>query len=491
MYNASWIMHLLFLILASWFNPALATSSSQPPTPPSLPKPVDLNTLLDGSLGFFPSTWLASKAILLELHTNNIQKRSIEDTISNRTDKENGAVMATFISGMLWPAFFSIQDNGAAGGLCRALMMSAGSMTSALVGQEAAKNIYDNNSTSSQFEQGVIPGSFIGSVVGGGAGYALARTLCTRLIPEFGPWLKGIEGPKAETARLLTRALPHILTKHLEDLGMDSARAIKFADQLTNTIRLADELTLADAYKFLEQQTVETASELAKVPQAPLDEMARLMEASMIALQQAAPSLPMSPPGMPPPDVVPPPPPPPPPVFPPIPPIAGAPPFPASPLLTIANQMSLANQLAGQIPGAQGVAQDLGQATNRLRDGAQQAHDLMKQNLVGQAQSVFSGASKLVKGLVNGLFGSPPLPGGVVTATSSVVVTATSFVEVTATSLVDIAYATTTTVMDTAYETTTTVTLSVFVTLKATPQGNSKTLRPRHDCRCPLRALHV
>jgi hypothetical protein len=121
--------------------------------------------------------------------------------------------MATFISGMLVPAAFNVKDNGMAGVICQSLMTSAGSMAAAVIGQEAGKDIYGNNSTNSQFEQGVIPGSFIGSVIGNGAGHAVSRTLCKRILPEFGPWLKGVDGPKATTAKLLTEALPQILTK--------------------------------------------------------------------------------------------------------------------------------------------------------------------------------------------------------------------------------------------------------------------------------------
>ncbi|EAT83099.2 hypothetical protein SNOG_09834 [Parastagonospora nodorum SN15] len=358
-----------FAIMAwlSLMNPTAATSTMSASS-----TSIDFNTLLDGSLGFFPSTWLVSKAALLELNNADVEKRALtapsastelpspEPSSLDRTPKENGAVMATFISGMLVPAFFNVKDNGMAGGICRSLMTSAGSMTAAVIGQEAAKDIYGNNSTNSQFEQGVIPGSFIGSVIGNGAGHALSRTLCKRILPEFGPWLKSVDGPKATTAKLLTEALPQILTKQLEGLGVQPARALSFATELTDTIKIADTMTLSDAFKFLEQQTVSTAAELATVSRPVLDAMAQLTSASVEALQDIAPS---------------------------------------------------ANQVAQQVTGAMRVAEDLRAATDSLRNGAQKASDFVRQGLHEEAKAAFDGASSAAKSVVSDLFHLIPLPG--------------------------------------------------------------------------------
>jgi hypothetical protein len=166
------------LTWSSLVNPTLAI-----PTPLSSSPHIDYNTLLDGSLGYLPSTWLVYRAALLELNEGEVERRAptgtllsapAESSSHGRTSKENGAVMATFISGMLIPAAFQYKDNGPADGLCRALMFASGGMTSAIVSQEAAKDIYGNSNTNSQLEQGAIPGSFIGSVVGNGAGHALS-----------------------------------------------------------------------------------------------------------------------------------------------------------------------------------------------------------------------------------------------------------------------------------------------------------------------------
>ena len=393
------IMAWLSLILPTAATSTMSTSSST----------INFNTLLDGSLGFFPSTRLVSKAALLALNKSDVEKR--EPTASTgplppepsslaRTPKEDGAVMATFISGMLVPAVFNVKDNGMTGGICRSLMTSAGSMSAAVMGQEVAKDIYGNNSTNSQFEQGVIPGSFIGSVIGNGAGHALARTLCKRILPEFGPWLKGIDGPKATTAKLLTEALPQILTKQLEDLGVQPARALSFATELTETIKIADTMTLTDAFKFLEQQTVSTAAELATVSQPVLDAVAQLTSASVQALQDIAPSVPL--PQPPTPDI---------PTVPGVPVPVPQAPIAASSLSTITGHISQANQVAQQVAGAMRVAEDLRAATDGLRDGALKASDFARQGLHGEAKAVFDSASSAAKSVVSGLFHLIPLPG--------------------------------------------------------------------------------
>ncbi|KAH3978109.1 hypothetical protein HBH52_104470 [Parastagonospora nodorum] len=423
-----------FAIMAwlSLMNPTAATSTMSASS-----TSIDFNTLLDGSLGFFPSTWLVSKAALLELNNADVEKRALtapsastelpspEPSSLDRTPKENGAVMATFISGMLVPAFFNVKDNGMAGGICRSLMTSAGSMTAAVIGQEAAKDIYGNNSTNSQFEQGVIPGSFIGSVIGNGAGHALSRTLCKRILPEFGPWLKSVDGPKATTAKLLTEALPQILTKQLEGLGVQPARALSFATELTDTIKIADTMTLSDAFKFLEQQTVSTAAELATVSRPVLDAMAQLTSASVEALQDIAPSVPLPQPPTPNIPTVPEP------IVPPSAPGVPAPPAPAPPapgvplpplpvpqapiasssLSTIVGHISQANQVAQQVTGAMRVAEDLRAATDSLRNGAQKASDFVRQGLHEEAKAAFDGASSAAKSVVSDLFHLIPLPG--------------------------------------------------------------------------------
>jgi hypothetical protein len=59
-------------------------------------------------------------------------------------------------------------------------------MVQIILGQEVGKDFYGKNTTASEFEQGVVPGLFFGSVAGNGAKEALTRTIC-KWIKKKGP----------------------------------------------------------------------------------------------------------------------------------------------------------------------------------------------------------------------------------------------------------------------------------------------------------------
>jgi hypothetical protein len=207
-----------------------------------------------------PALWLASKGALFELHEANVPKSGPIAALSSdpapssdsRTEEENGIVTATFISGMLIPAALQVKDNGAAKGLCNALVTSAGSMYGVVAAQEFGKNVYSNDSTNSQFEQGVIPGSFFGGILGNGIGQALSRSICKHLVPDFENYLKGLPADAVgKASKVLDRGLEQVLATHLMDLGVTASRAIQISAQLTETIRIADQFTPKDAFKYL------------------------------------------------------------------------------------------------------------------------------------------------------------------------------------------------------------------------------------------------
>jgi len=254
----------------------LLTCSAAPTQTDQQPQ-VDFNALLDGSLGNMPALWIASQALLVELNqtddANSPPTKALAQSApapspsdSDRTDKENGAVMATFISGLMIPAIFSIKDKGPAEGLCSALMQSAGGMTGALVGQEVAKDLYGNDTTASEFEQGVVPGAFFGSIAGNGAGTLLSRALCSKLVPDFGKWWKDMHPDViTKASKPLNRGLQRILSTHLEEhLGVETSRAIQFASQLTETMRLIDHTNPVQAMEYLNNQLTEVQGELAR-----------------------------------------------------------------------------------------------------------------------------------------------------------------------------------------------------------------------------------
>jgi hypothetical protein len=308
-----------------------------------------------------PALWLASKGALFELHEANVPKSgpiaalssdpapssSAAPSSDGRTDEENGIVTATSISGILIPAALQVKDNGAAKGLCTALVTSAGSMYGVVAAQEFGKNVYGNDSTNSQFEQGVIPGSFFGGLLGNGIGQALSRSICKHLVPDFENYLKGLpEDAVGKAAKVLDRGLEQVLATHLMDLGVTASRAIQFSAQLTETIRIADQFTPEDAFKYLEQQMVTTTAEIAKGVKGAkgfgakpaLDQMVQLTTNTGLAFGLSVPPFPLSPPATP-------------------------------PMVTITDHLSRFNDVAQSFPKARKVAVNLKKATDGLRDG--------------------------------------------------------------------------------------------------------------------------
>jgi hypothetical protein len=96
-------------------------------------------------------------------------------------------------------------------------------------------------------------------------GQTLSRSICKHLVPDFENYLKGLpEDAVGKAAKVLDCGLEQVLATHLMDLGVTASRAIQFSAQLTETVRIADQFTPEDAFKYLEQQMVTTTAEIAK-----------------------------------------------------------------------------------------------------------------------------------------------------------------------------------------------------------------------------------
>ncbi|KAH6882505.1 hypothetical protein BKA58DRAFT_464460 [Alternaria rosae] len=253
--------------------PAFRLTTRQPIEPDIQ---VDFNALLDGSLGNLPAFWITSHSLLAEAApSSNLTFSSRED----RTDKENGLVAAAFISSLLVPAATGIADNGVTGGICNAIISGAGGMAGAVVGQEAGKTLYppgngtDGNGTSApEMEQGIVPGAFIGSVVTNSLGTALAKSICDKFLPDIESVIKEAEaGVAGRVANSLNRGLKEVLVSQLEDMKVETARAVQFASQLEETIRLVDSTgSLATAFEYLNRELATNTAELAEAVGAKL-----------------------------------------------------------------------------------------------------------------------------------------------------------------------------------------------------------------------------
>jgi hypothetical protein len=140
---------------------------------------------------------------------------------------------------------FIIQDYGLTTGLCKTLTTSATAAGGSIMGQEVAKDAYGNDTTASEFEQGVMTGSFSGSVAGNGVGSALSRTLRAELVPGWNKLIKPDYLPKLKM--VMSRALPHIISTLMKDLNVPVARAQGFAQHLSEALRFIDHTRSTDA----------------------------------------------------------------------------------------------------------------------------------------------------------------------------------------------------------------------------------------------------
>jgi hypothetical protein len=362
------------------------TGSAAPITPD-----IDYNALLDGSLGPLPSLWLVSQGTLFELSkTNETCARLVARNNSTnptpdpegREDKENGIATAVFISGMLIPQAFAIKDSSPTTALCKSLMRSSAGMVGAVVGQEVAKDLYSNNSTSSEFEQGVIPGLFFGSVVGNGAGEALSRSICRHLVPDFTKWWKAMHPDQVtRVAQTFNHSLQSLLTEHLQSLRVETSRAVQFASQLTETVRAGDMLHRVQAFERLQSDMVSVGTELsrgiaravgnnASPPATPaLDALVRISSQSLSFMG--------TPNTMPPFDL---------------------PQTPLNPLKSFPNHMSHVNDWARKVPGAKKVASSLKEVVDGLREGMKSAEALLQSGATQQTSEALHRASDAARG---------------------------------------------------------------------------------------------
>ncbi|KAF2023264.1 hypothetical protein EK21DRAFT_81324, partial [Setomelanomma holmii] len=345
---------------------ALCSASPAPSTAAS--SNIDFNALPDGSLGYLPADWLASQGMLLELNKTNApvpaSARSLDPPAATPSaagrDKENGAVVGTFVSGMLTATSLNIKGNTAAQGLCMSLPTGAGTMAGTVITQEGAKNIYGENSTALDFEQGVVPGSFFGSIVGHGTGTALSRGLCKHVLSDFGKMWKGIH-PDAmpKTYKTFHRALTEILGSHMRSIGVDSARAAKFADQMTETRRLMDRLKPDDSLEFLDREILRVSSDL-------VSDIARLQPQVQGSSDSCS-------------------------IF--------------------TRQFEKLNDLAKNVPKAKQIAEKLEQPVEGLHDGVKKAADLAKKGFPAEAKDALKKADNMGKDAFKALSNLNPFPG--------------------------------------------------------------------------------
>lgn len=204
---------------------------------------LDYNNLFDGSLGTLPALWIVTQGALAGLNSTNSNhavRRQNEETDTGRTDLEEGAVMGAFI-GSLMTLPVKLKDDGLKKGLCDALTGGANAMASTVVSQESGKQIYRENTTSDDFEQGAVPGGFIGGPFGAIVGTTLSKTICDKWKKDepglpSNPGHEGVLDLLKSSLRILGDATCLLMSDMFERLGVNQARGMHFSQQVRNLL---------------------------------------------------------------------------------------------------------------------------------------------------------------------------------------------------------------------------------------------------------------
>ncbi|KZM24908.1 uncharacterized protein EKO05_0002683 [Ascochyta rabiei] len=256
-------MHLTTIRLLAISGLYLASTSASPVARRAVDQveKIDFNAMFNGSLGTLPAMWLVSQGALAAFKTANSTHVVQRQDEQRRTDLENGAVMAAFISSMLTLPI-KIHDEGVANGVCEALSASASGMGSAIVSQESGKKIFSGNSTDDDWEQGAIPGGVVGGAFGAVVGTTLSKTICNKLKkgggkkpdlpnrPDSGLLKDLIESP----TRILGDAACVVMNELLAEVGMDIAQRMHLAQQLRELLQLTELHGLARTVQHLTRE---------------------------------------------------------------------------------------------------------------------------------------------------------------------------------------------------------------------------------------------
>jgi hypothetical protein len=350
------------------------------------------NDMLDGSLGDMPAMWLVTHGALAALNntTTTFAKRnetaSAPATTSSaptgRDDKENGAALAAFIGSALTFPIKLHESNSKMKALCQTLVASSTGMLGAVVGQEAGKSIYGENSTAPDFEEGLVPGAFIGGIVGTATGTQLSKTLCELAVPGFKEFLDDLDDLGLKGAeRIMAQSSLQVIDATLDTLGVERARITQFSGQLQQALRFVHLHGSAAGVERLTRALTRESAELANAfaEGVPLSSPAISALAGFGSLNAAALGLP--------------------PVAPP-PAMAGLPGL--GPLTAITAQLSHVIDFARTLPLAH-VSMEAQAAADMLRDRFKEAADAPNPGLTGHMKDVLKTGSKLAHGLLDTL----------------------------------------------------------------------------------------
>ncbi|KAF3038660.1 hypothetical protein E8E12_006676 [Didymella heteroderae] len=320
--------------------------------------------------------WLVTQGALAALNsTATIAAKRSETSPAPTTtsaapanrDKDNGAVLAAFIGAALTGPIKLHDSSSKLKALCQTLVAGATGMAGAVVGQEAGKRIYGTNSTAPDFEEGLVPGAFIGGVVGTATGTSLSKALCDLGVPGFKETMTDLDDITLEG-----------IERTMDALGVEPARITQFSGQLQQALRFVHLHGPAEGVEQLTRTLTRESADLANAlaEGVPLSSPAISALAGFGSLNAAALGLP--------------------PVAPP--PLVGIPALGQLPAITsqLSNVINFANTSPASSQSSQAQV-----AADTLRDLVKEAADASSPGLTGHTIDILKKGSKLAHGLLD------------------------------------------------------------------------------------------
>lgn len=252
-------------------------------------------------------------------------------------------------------------------------------MAAAVVGQEAGERIYGTNSTAPDFEEGLVPGKFVGGIAGTATGTQLTRTLCELGVPGFKELLADLDDLGLEgVEHIMGQSYLQALDATLEALGVDPARIVKFSGQIQQGLRFIHLHGPAEGVEQLTRALTRESAELANAfaDGMPLTSPAISALVGFGSLNGAALGLP--------------------PITPP--PVTGAPAL--GQLSAVTSQLSNVIGFANSLPTISQLSQAQ-VAADALRDGIAEAAAAPNPGLTGHTKGAIKKAGKLTNGLLD------------------------------------------------------------------------------------------
>lgn len=238
-----------------------------------------LNRLFDGTLGTLPALWLVSQGALAGFLSANSTRNERRPKDPATLNIENGGVMASYVARML-TVFVEQYDYSLYSKLCEPIINGETTLAHSVIDPASSKAISNGDLIPDEFEQLVIPGSFLASPLGVIIGTSFSSTLCEAFKRDAASW----DTPMDETYPQLDKIPKRRTARDLEDLAVnqggllnmqdiladaalssvgDQAKRMFIARQLRDVFSLVDQHGMLDSFWYINREIVRQLHDLA------------------------------------------------------------------------------------------------------------------------------------------------------------------------------------------------------------------------------------